>query len=141
MRFFQAILLVLITFGMFSCRRDEPRIPYVYVDFYINTTDPSFSALNAVGGWVYVTGGSKGIIIYRKTQNDFMAYERHCPYDPEASCSRLEVESSGLLIEDPCCSSVYLITDGSPSSGPGTASGPVQQYHTSFDGMSIHVTN
>ena len=126
---------------LFSCRRNEGSIPYVYVDFYVSVADPNFSALNAVGGWVYVTGGSKGIIIYRKDVNEMMAFERHCPWDPNASCSRVEVQSSGLLGEDLCCNSVYLMTDGTPSSGPGTAGQALLKYQTTFDGITIHVFN
>lgn len=139
-RLFSPVLL-LLAIVLLACNKDKQKIPYVYVDFYINTTDPNFSALNAVGGYVYVTGGSKGIIVYRRSSNEFMAYERHCPYDPDASCSRLDVQSSGLLVEDACCNSVYLMTDGSPSSGPGTAGDPMLQYHTTFDGLNVHVTN
>ncbi|MCC7302214.1 MAG: hypothetical protein IT233_06210 [Bacteroidia bacterium] len=138
---FRTCLWLIVPLLLLSCRREKPSIPYIYVDFYVNITDPNFSALNAVSGYVYVTGGSKGIILYRKGANEFMAYDRHCPYDPDASCSRCVVETSGLLVKDDCCGSVYLITDGSPSSGPGTSSDPLLQYHTTFDGMNIHVTN
>ncbi len=135
------LIFVVTVSGLWSCRKDDHDIPYVYVDFYISITDPNFSALNSPGGWVYVTGGSKGILIYAKTTTEFMAYERHCPYDPEASCSRIEVQTSGLLTEDACCGSVYLITDGTPSSGPGTAGQALKKYQTTFDGQTIHVFN
>ncbi len=139
-RSFQTFLVISLLL-LASCKKDRHEIPYVYVDFYVSLADPNFSALNAVGGWVYVTGGSKGIIIYRKDQNTFMTYERHCPYDPESGCSKIDVQSSGLLVEDACCGSVYLIMDGTPSSGPGTAGQALLQYHNTFDGMTLHVFN
>jgi len=123
-----------------GCKRDEDQIPNVYVNFYVNTTDPGFIDLNAVGGWVYVTGGSKGIIIYRKSVNEFMAFDRHCPYQPSDACSRCEVDTSNnLFVFDNCCGSKFLITDGSVQQSPAYV--PLKAYYTSFDGLTLHVYN
>lgn len=136
--------IILLTAGVLllaaGCKRDEDRIPNVYVDFYINTTDPGFIDLNAVGGWVYVTGGSKGIIIYRKSVSEFMAFDRHCPYQPSDACSRCDVDTSNnFFVFDNCCGSQFLITDGSVQQGPAYV--PLKAYNTSFDGIMLHVFN
>lgn len=134
------LLLLAMQMSFPGCKKDEDRIPYVYVDAYISLSDPNFSALNAVGGWVYVTGGSKGILVYRSSNNTFMAYDRHCPYTPSDPCSRVAVDpNSNLLVKDDCCGSVFLITDGSPNSGPATKA--LLHYQTSFDGNTIHIYN
>ena len=112
----------------------------MYVNFYVNTTDPGFIDLNGVGGWVYVTGGSKGIIIYRKSVTEFMAFDRHCPYHPSDACSRCEVDTTNnLFVFDNCCGSKFLITDGSVQQGPAYV--PLKSYYTSFDGLILHVYN
>ncbi|MEW6469288.1 MAG: hypothetical protein AB1458_10200 [Bacteroidota bacterium] len=123
-----------------ACNREKDEVPDVHVDFYINTTDPGFIDLNSVGGWVYVTGGSKGIIIYRKSVNEFMAYDRHCTYQPSNACSRCEVDTTNnLFVFDNCCGSKFLITDGSVQQGPAHV--PLKAYRTSFDGLMLHVYN
>ena len=129
-------------FVAFSCKKkknNEQFIPYVYVDFYIPITNPQFVNLNAVGGWVYVTGGSKGIIIYRKSNDEFGAYDRHCPYMPENSCSLLYVSASGTTSIDSCCGSEFLLVDGSVLKQP--SSYPMLRYQSTFDGNQLHVFN
>jgi nitrite reductase/ring-hydroxylating ferredoxin subunit len=133
-------IFLFLVLGFSGCRRDQDEIPYVFVDFYISISDPNFFALNAVGGYVYVTGGSKGIIVYRKSQTEFMAYDRHCSYKPSDPCSKVAVDpNSNLLLKDDCCGSVFLITDGSPNSGPAVRA--LKRYQAAFDGATIHVYN
>jgi hypothetical protein len=79
---YRHILLLLVLTSFLSCRKNEDEIPNVPVNIYVNTTDPNFVALNAVGGWVYITGGNRGIVVYRKSQTEFVALERTCSYKP-----------------------------------------------------------
>lgn len=125
-----------------SCKKkknSESFVPYVYVDFYVTLSNPQFINLSAVGGWVYVTGGSRGIIIYRKSNDEFQAYDRHCPYKPENSCGLLSVASSATTAIDTCCGSEFLLVDGSVLKQP--SSYPMLRYQTIFDGNQIHVFN
>lgn len=140
-----ALLLFLGTLGLVTClsckkkKNAEQYIPYVYVDFYISIANPQFVSLNAVGGWVYVTGGSKGIIVYRKSNDEFTAFDRHCPYQPENTCSLLSVSASGTTAIDSCCDSEFLLTDGSVLKQP--SSYPMLRYQTIFNGSQLHVFN
>ncbi|HLO91474.1 MAG: Rieske (2Fe-2S) protein [Chloroflexota bacterium] len=131
-----AIFILLIS--TFSCSKDENRdlIPYVYVNFtmYPNTID-----FIATGQWAYVTGGYKDIIIYRPMEDEFMAFERACPYDPLTENARVNVEPSGLIAVDTVCGSRFLLTDGSPIEGPSKI--PLKQYRTSWDGYALQVYN
>ncbi len=131
--------LVLISIFLYSCDKDEKgKIPEVDVDIYININKPSYSDLQTTGGWVYVTGGSKGIIVYRRSSNEFMAYDRHCTYRPEKNCGRAQVDSSDIKIHcRPCSGSEYSIMDGSVVKGPATQ--PLKRYGTSFDGDVLHI--
>ena len=124
-----------------SCKKDkkEDNIPYVYVDFYINTNSTQFLELHSVGGWVSVTGGVRGIIIYRKAVDEFIAYERNCTYQPNNTCALVSVDNSNLMLIDSCCGSMFLLTDGTVIKSP--ASIPLKQYRTSFDGATLHVFN
>lgn len=137
----KSILFLLFTAMLMAgaCRKESDTVPNVPVDFYVNTTDPNFVALNAVGGWVYVTGGAQGIVIYRKSQTEFMAYDRNCTYKA-SSGKRLFVDTStNLFLQDSDCGSKFLITDGSVQNGP--ASVPLKHYTSTFDGVMIHVYN
>jgi nitrite reductase/ring-hydroxylating ferredoxin subunit len=127
------------------CQKDAyTPLPHVDVNIQILPNSIQYLDLNAVGGFIYLTANypSRGIIVYRLGPNDFKAYERTCPYDPDgccsgSSCSRLVVEENRLSIIDSCCNSVYLILDGSNISGPSTY--PLKQYHTSYDGTTLRI--
>lgn len=132
------ILVILLSFG--SCRKSSNNgVPYVNVNIKVYTTDPAFFNLSVVGGWEYISGGSKGILVYRSSSDEFMAYDRHCPYQSEESCSKVFVDISNIMAVDTCCGSEFLITNGEVSSGP--SSQPLKQYNTSFDGSVLVITN
>lgn len=117
-------------------KENQPEIPYVFVDriYYPNSLD-----YIPAGGFIYKNEGYRGIIIYRVMNDDFRVYERCCPYDPEKSNAKVQVESSGMLVVDSVCMSRYVITDGSPFSGPSPY--VLKQYRWSYDGETLHVYN
>lgn len=122
----------------YGCNKESNTVPVVYTDIYLYTTDPAFSPLNAIGGYAYLAGGSKGIIVYRKSQTEFMAYDRHCTYNV-ANGDVVAVDPSGLLAADAACKSRFLLTDGSPNSGP--AVNLLKHYQTAFDQTVLHIFN
>ncbi len=125
-----------------SCGKDNKDgvIPYVYVNFSIYPNSTEYIDLNTVNNSVYLTGGNKGIIVFRKSADEFMAYDRTCPYDPDVKEAIIEVTQQGSLIAiDSCCGSKFLLTDGSPIKGPATL--PLKQYHTAYDGDILHIFN
>lgn len=127
-------ILFLITTISFSCRKtnDEDRAAFVPVDTYVNINLPQYQALNISGGWAYANGGIKGLIIYRRGTDEFVAFDRNCTYNDANSCGFASVDSSNVLINCACDGSVYNIFDGSVSQGPATL--PLRQYNASFDG-------
>jgi nitrite reductase/ring-hydroxylating ferredoxin subunit len=131
--------IALLLLASTSCEKDNTMIPYVAVDFTVYVTDPMYTDLNAVGGWMYVTGGSRGILLYRKSIDQVMAYDRHCTYEPENSCGQIEVESNNYTMIDSCCYSRFEIDNGSAVVQPATLS--LKQYHTTLDGNMLHVYN
>lgn len=122
-----------------GCDKDEERIPDVPVNIQIDINNTVYNGLNVIGGYIYITGGYKGIIIYRLSQEEFVAFERACPYHPQTDCERLVVDTSGLFMYDPVCGSSFIITDGSKISGP--AKRPAKRYHTIFDGYYLYIRN
>ena len=122
-----------------NCGKEQDIVPNVNVDIYISLSDPNFIDLNPVGGWVYITGGSRGIIVYKKSTTEFMAYDRHCTYLPSNSCARVEVDKSQIMAVDSCCGSKFLLTDGSVIGPPATI--PLKSFSTTFDGNTVHIYN
>ncbi len=135
-RAFTVLLFVLIITG---CRdRRNTLVPYVPVNITIDIGLPSFFPLTVPSGWVYITGGSRGIIIYRKTESEFVAIERHSTFEVEKQCA-VAVLSDGIILDDPCSDSQWLIMDGSIVNGPTSA--PLQLYHASYNPPYLTITN
>jgi len=138
---FPIYLLLLSLVVIFSCNKNQNRVPYVPIDLYINIALPSYTNLNVIGGWVYVSGGSKGLIVYRQTAETFMIYDRHCTYDVNAPCASASVDSTNLAISCDCDGSQYQLYDGAVINGPATFS--LQQYQSIYDGLAntLHIYN
>jgi nitrite reductase/ring-hydroxylating ferredoxin subunit len=134
------MLWVVMIFMPLSCDNNKDElIPYVAVDFTIDILSTFYTELTSVGGYVYVTGGYKGIIIYRLSMDEFLAYDRSCSFQPRDPCEKVHMEPSGLTMIDSCCTSRFLILDGSPIEGPATRM--LRQYRTMFDGRFLRVFN
>jgi nitrite reductase/ring-hydroxylating ferredoxin subunit len=124
-----------------SCNKtvEHESIPNVAVNMYLDISSTMYIELSTIGGYVYVTGGYKGIIIYRVSPEDFVAYDRGCPFDPTLACARIEMDPSGITLTDSCCGSNFSVLDGSIIKGPATQ--PLKRYHTQFDGQMLRVWN
>lgn len=139
-RIFNVLMLSALLFAG-GCAKDDggSGVPFAAVNISIILSQPEFINLSVVGGWEYITGGSRGLLVYRLTNDQFIAYDRHCTYNPADNCARVEVDPSTLLVFDDCCGSEFAITDGSVLNGP--ASIPLKQYGTTFDGNILRIFN
>lgn len=134
------LYIFIISLLFLSCSKDEnANIPLVTVNFTININNPAYNAVSTSGTWMYLNGGSRGIILYRSSNSAFKAYERHCTYDSNNSCALVSVDPSNITAKDDCCGSQFLLTDGSVIKNP--ASLPLKQYKTSFDGSVLRIYN
>ncbi len=134
-------LMVLWISLVFSCDKNQSQIPNVYVDIYIDLTDPLYSDLQIPGNYVYITGGVNGIIVYRSSSDEFSAFERTCPYDPD--CGKVFVDQANYTAVDTvCCGSTFsLLLDGTVTKGPSPY--PLKKYQCSYDLNSniLRITN
>jgi hypothetical protein len=121
------VLTFFLTF--ISCQNTNVRddIPRIYVYEEINLNDFNYNALKLIGGYVYYNAGVRGIIIYKKSLNQYLAFERDCPYQPKNTCALISVDKSTLYMADTCCTSKFDF-DGNPIAGP--AQFPALQYNT-----------
>lgn len=135
------IIPFIVLLGITACSKEKNsnEIPVVAVNFVITPNSTEYLELNGVGGWVTVTGGYRGIIIYRKSITEFMAFERACPFDWEQTNARVEVEVSGLTAICPSCKSKFILLDGTPFEGPSNY--PLKPYQTQYDGNLLYIFN
>jgi hypothetical protein len=131
------ISLAALILSSARCNRNR-FIPYVPVDFELNLNLPAYQPLTSPSGWITVSGGSRGIIIYRLNMDEFIAYDRHSTFEVDANC-QVRVEDDNILITDPCSGSQWLIIDGSVVQGPAEL--PLQRYQTFWNPPILRVVN
>ena len=123
---------ILISLFLASCKEKNYPIPNVPVNLNINLDLPSYNALNAPGGFAYVNGGSRGIIVYRNFDN-FVALDRHSTYNSEKECAVVDINPNNAFeLIDTCSGSIYSILSGVVINGP--AQYGLKQYNTYWDG-------
>ena len=130
------VVTILILFATINCRKKDNEIPSVAVNIDLDLNSVDFSVLNTVGNYVYVTGGAfgNGIVVYRRSIEEFKAYDRTCTYKPQQGC---RVKVDGIFATDSCCGSQFLITDGSINKKPATI--PLKEYSTVLNGTILHI--
>jgi len=131
--FFLGILLLISS----SCNKNGANpVPNIPFDITIDINLPSYSNLFGVGGWAYVNGGSRGIVVYRRAIDEFVAFDRHSPADPEGTCFLpLFPDSENFLqLNDTCSAATFSLYDGSPISNSQFG---LRQYRTVFNGTNL----
>lgn len=85
--------------------------------------------------------GYKGLIVYHRSLDEFVAFDRGCTFDPMNADAILTVVSGGLTVEDTHCGSKYNLVDGSVISNPATT--PMKQYRVDYNqtGQTLYIYN
>jgi hypothetical protein len=149
------LLLATIILGFLfhsGCQKGDENPPLGYINISIEPNSTIYQELNVIGGWRYldesdgVFAPSRGLIVYRSTIDQFMAYDRMPPYMADSccdsnnkNCTKLLVGDEYPFVVDTCTGSRYLIIDGSPSSGPSTKF--LYTYITEYDGYTLYIHN
>lgn len=134
----KTILLTNLFLILFSCNvnKNHP-VPYFSFNTIIDLNLPTYSDLLGIGGWAYVPVaelGPKGIVVYRKSQNEFVAFDRTSPAEGGLDCSEgLKVdEDNFLVLNDPCSNAKFSLYDGSVIEGNSKFG--LRKYETEFNG-------
>lgn len=156
-------LLILIVFlSLFwGCRQypENPNRPILPAPITIYPNTMQYYDLNGVSGWIYITSEvestSRGIIVYRQSDTEFLAYDRIPPNEPDA-CTDSQGNTTRLVVDFPfvvdrCNNAYYNILNGQlivrePDMIPnfpttGTMVYPLIQYRTTFDGSKLVISN
>lgn len=134
----------ILIFFTASCKKDARNdIPNVYVDIRIDLNNPDFIHLNGVGNAVQLTGGVKGIVVYRKSENEFTAYDRNCSYNPTDEKARVQLNDSlpQSKVVDLSCGSQFELINGTVVKGPATQ--PLKAYRATYDAANslLYISN
>jgi hypothetical protein len=145
-------LITILTFALIiSCSKESnDRLPLPPVDITINPNSTIYQEINIAGGWVYLDQNdgamppSRGIIVYRLTEDQFVAFERTPPFKPDSCCNAAKTVCTALIVDypyvlDTCTNSKYLITDGSQVSGPSAMS--LGMYATEYYAPNLYIHN
>ncbi len=135
------LIIVFLFIGLFSCGTSDdgnPILPNVPVNETVFLNLPSNIDLLAIGGWVIIPGGIKGIVVYHASIDNYLAYDLACPHMSPSDCSAMIVED-GLNMECTCDNSKFaLALGGAPQSGTPFAA---KQYRVVIDGNTLFITN
>lgn len=139
----------------FACKKDNQQqqspIPNVPVNVTLNLDLPQYIALKNQGFWIYINGGSRGIVVYHGYDDLFYAYDRNCPYQPYDSCAQVSVlndyvylqcghyksDTSSIFVK--CCGSKFFLEYGTLAEGP--AQHGLKNYNVTKSGSLIQITN
>lgn len=117
---------------------DNP-VPSVPVQITIYPNDPLNFKLHGIGGWMYYSGGINGIIVYRKSDQEFIAIERTSSQLPDNPKAAVQVMADNFTLKDTISLSEWRIFDGSVTKGP--AQWGLRIYGTNFDGNALRIAN
>jgi hypothetical protein len=116
----------------------EPAIPLAVVNEILPLSNQQFAPLRFDNGYVYLNAGVRGIVVVRQNAQQYLAFERNCPYQPYDACAKVSVDRSGFFMVDSCCTSRFDLR-GQVTSGP--ARRPLRQYITALSGNVLSITN
>lgn len=136
-----ALLLALLVAVLPSCKNERPPdiIPFVPVNIVINLNEPTAFNLQPIGGWIYVEGGSKGLIIFHADVNTYYAFDRNCTYDAYSNCATVNVLPDEPTAVDTCCGSRFNLFGGVVSNPP--AQFGLVQYQCIVEGTQLRIFN
>jgi hypothetical protein len=129
-----------LLFWTTSCGDSEQITPVIDIPInkIIDLNSLAYQRLKFNGGFVYETGGLRGLIIYRKDATTYYAFDRACTYRINNTCEKIEVDGSTFFLFDPCCQSRFD-WEGQPTSGVARAN--LVRYRTSLSGSVLYVNN
>jgi len=121
------------------CVKKEEKLPFAYINYSFYLTDPAFFNLNSIGGYAVIKNeGINGVIVYRKSLDEIMAYDGNCTYQPSARCG-VKLSTDQISATDSCCGSVFQLYDGFPTKGPATL--PLYEYKVTVENERVTITN
>jgi len=145
-------LILLACFSIVACQKDSTSTTDFFTPVNVNTnvdlTFAQYSSLNLTQGYAYLTGGNRGIILYHTIDDQFVAFDRTCPVNPEKSCAMVSMDSVPVRYRcgypdtgswKICCHSLFDAASGVQISGE--AKRGLKMYYTAKRGNVVYISS
>lgn len=134
------LVLLAVFFFLISCSKDNgDRIPNAFVNYNITLQEFDIRSKN---GLLVVNKmdntGVAGLIIYRKSDNSYVAFDRCSSVNPSQMCAVVPDEPN-LTATDPCSGAKFSMFDGAPVKAPAKRS--LRQYQVIITNFTLAVRN
>ncbi|MCF6351156.1 MAG: Rieske 2Fe-2S domain-containing protein [Flavobacteriaceae bacterium] len=135
--FYTILFLSLISCG--DTTDNNQTLPYKLVDFTVNLNLSEGINLNTNGGQdQFLNQGLKGVLIIRRSDTNFIAFEMACPHLDLQDCSRMTVGS--LFMTCPCDEERFQLLDDGVAEN-GNISQNLRNYNVIRSGDILRITN
>lgn len=93
-------LVTLIFFSGCGTNLSDDPIPVVpFAPLTINLFLPEYQSLQLDGGYKQINSiGVQGVIVYRSSSTNYIAYEKNCSYHPNVPGSTIDIHASKLYM-------------------------------------------
>ncbi len=113
--------------------------PSSSINVTVDLNLPQFQNLASIGGWAYIgagpLSGTRGLVIVRKNQNEFIVYDRNAPHICPTNNSTLEVRSD-IYLYCPEDGAKWLLSSGQPME---VSERPPKIYPSQFIGNVVYI--
>lgn len=136
---------IFVVLCFLSCKKNNTQnqnnhpVASIPVQLTIYPNDPAYLKVQVVGGWMYIDGGIRGIVLYRKSEQEFVAVERSSSHLPDNDAAKVRVMNDNFTLRDTISDSRWRMFDGQVTQGPATWA--LRLYGTSYNGNSLRITN
>lgn len=133
------LVIACCAIGLLSgCAESRCKTPIGDAHCQIDPNSPLYNAINTVGGYVYLHGGHRGLVVVRLGYMEFVCYERACPYCLDVAVTASKDWGGAVMECSQCGSRFSTYTDGAALDGSATQC-PLYEYSTSFDGSLLYI--
>ena len=139
---FKKIILFLSFFSLLSCTENTPLancLKTLPLNITTDLNNPQLINALVPGGFVELSGGSKGILLMNINGSEFVAYDRLCP---ASDCATPMTFKNGFILRCECDNSEYGVGKG--IGGAPQTNGflcPAIEYRVIKSGTVIRITN
>ena len=141
-------LFIILTFFIACKKKKTEVINYPVQNVPVNErlypNDPIYAGkLTGIGGWVYYnnaanTAGLFGLIIYKKSAQEFVVIERASPESPTNKAGAVKVQPDNFTLRDTITNAKWQIIDGGVISGSKWI---LRIYYSTYDGNVLIISN
>lgn len=140
-------VLVLMLFFFTACKEENSDVfidelpPAPPFEVFLNLSLISNQTLQTENHLYLNDVGLRGVVVVKRGENDYAAFERTCPYEPERDCaivSHVNLGQTASYLECGCGDSFYN-DEGFPTSGPSPRK--LREYRTQLSGNNLIVSD